>query len=115
MSGEKLYEVVLPVDRWSLRAISPVDIREGLDPSSGSTAVIVHPGWAKSPERHADLLYGLLGAGFLPIGVDTRHGYSNQNSMQGLEQSADLYYRAITLVIQIHISIIKAGQPIDGS
>ncbi len=73
----QLYEVVLPTDRWSVRAISPIDIRDGVDDSMGHP-VVIHPGWGKAPERHTELMLDLTEAGYLPIGVDTRYGYSNR-------------------------------------
>lgn len=39
---------------------------------------MVHPGWAKSPERHAEFLVRLANNGFLPIGVDTRYAYADR-------------------------------------
>ncbi len=76
MESPELYEVVIPTDRWSIRAVSPFDIRDGLDTSLHP--VLVHPGWGKAPEVHTGLLEDLQTAGFLPIGVDTRYGYSDQ-------------------------------------
>ncbi len=78
MSSKSLYEVIIPTDRWHIRAVSPVDIRDERIRDSYSLAVIIHPGWAKSPERHRLLLKELLSIGVLPIGVDTRYGYADR-------------------------------------
>lgn len=42
--------------------------------------VIVHPGWAKSPERHKKLLARLETEGFLPLGVATRYAYADRRT-----------------------------------
>jgi pimeloyl-ACP methyl ester carboxylesterase len=78
VNTRNLYEVIIPTDRWHIRAVSPVDIRNKKVVSDYDLAVIVHPGWAKSPERHRLLLNELLAIGVLPIGVDTRYGYSDR-------------------------------------
>lgn len=78
MSKYRLHEVILPTDRWSARAVSPVDISEGVDTAKYGEVVLVHPGWAKSPERHAKFLVRLANNGFLPIGVDTRYAYADR-------------------------------------
>ncbi|MBP7806926.1 alpha/beta fold hydrolase [Candidatus Saccharibacteria bacterium] len=74
----KLCEVVLPTDRWSAKVVSPIDISNGVDTDKYGDVVIVHPGWAKAPERHAKLLFRLASEGFLPIGIDTRYAYSDR-------------------------------------
>jgi pimeloyl-ACP methyl ester carboxylesterase len=75
-----MHEVVLPTDRWSARAISPFDITQGINTDKYGEVVLVHPGWAKAPERHRHLLLKLAEHGFLPIGVDTRYAYSDRLS-----------------------------------
>lgn len=72
----ELYEVVVPTDRWSVKAVSPVDIRDGID--SSTQPVIIHPGWGKGPEGHTELMDELAKDGFLPIAVDTRYGYADR-------------------------------------
>lgn len=74
----KLYERVLPTDRWAARVVSPIDIRKTLDEEKDGRVVVVHPGWGKAPERHAELLRKLANNGFLPLGVDTRYAYADQ-------------------------------------
>ena len=80
MPKPRLHEVILPTDRWSARAISPVDIRSSIDNTAYGPTVVLHPGWGKSPERHTTLLTKLADAGFLPIGVDTRYAYADRRS-----------------------------------
>lgn len=82
MPRTKLCEVVLPTDRWSARAVSPVNIRNGVDPARYGKVVVLHPGWGKSPERHTDFLVQLAENGFLPVGVDTRYGYGDRSKSQ---------------------------------
>lgn len=82
MSRHRLHEVLLPTDRWSARAVSPIDITHGIDDGHGEV-VIFHPGWAKSPERHAELLIKLANSDFLPIGVDTRYAYADRQHIRG--------------------------------
>lgn len=81
MSRTESYEVRIPVDRWSIRAISPIDIRDGVDPALG-VPVIVHPAWGKSPERYTRLMNAILWRGHLPIAVDTRWAYSDRVASQ---------------------------------
>jgi pimeloyl-ACP methyl ester carboxylesterase len=78
MSKTELYEVRMPVDRWSISAFSPTDIRNSEELSEYAHPVIVHPGWGKTPKNHIALLNKLTDAGFLAIGVDTRYGYTDQ-------------------------------------
>ncbi|HEY4964711.1 MAG TPA: hypothetical protein VIH90_08545 [Candidatus Saccharimonadales bacterium] len=78
MSGIKLNERVLPTDRWSARIVSPVDISNDIDPVKYGPVVMFHPGWGKSPERYARLLYRMADSGILPIGIDTRYAYSDR-------------------------------------
>ncbi len=73
-----LYEHRLQTDRWSARAISPVDIRKSINADRDGEVVIVHPGWAKSPERYAKLLFRLADRGYFSVGVDTRYAYADQ-------------------------------------
>lgn len=70
------------MDRWSAKVFSPVDIESGVDPDKYGPAVVVHPGWGKSPQRHARLLIDLANNGFLPLGVDTRYAYADQQRPQ---------------------------------
>lgn len=74
----KLCEVVMPTDRWSARVISPFDVSNGVEADRYGRVVVVHPGWAKAPERHIKLLLRLADQGFMPIGVDTRYAYSDR-------------------------------------
>jgi pimeloyl-ACP methyl ester carboxylesterase len=76
----RMREVVLPTDRWQARAISPFDVSKGIDTDKYGEVVVVHPGWAKAPERHGRLLVRLADEGFLPIGVDTRYAYSDRRT-----------------------------------
>ena len=78
MQKNRFHKVILPTDRWSARAISPVNISKEIDTARYGEVVIVHPGWAKSPERHAEFLVRLANNGFLPIGVDTRYAYADR-------------------------------------
>lgn len=80
----KLHEVVFSTDRRlaPARAVSPVDIRRGIDTKAYGKVVILHPGWGKAPERHAKFLLQLADNGFLPIGVDTRYGYCDQQLLK---------------------------------
>jgi len=89
MATSELYEVVIPTDRWTIRAVSPVDIRDGVDESMGHP-VIIHPGWGKAPERHAELMADVAATGLLPIGVDTRYGYADQTSHQAPSDKSKL-------------------------
>jgi pimeloyl-ACP methyl ester carboxylesterase len=73
----RLNELTIPTDRWSARLVSPVDLNHGLNTEKYGDVVVVHPGWAKAPERHIDLLTELADNGFLPIGIDTRYAYSD--------------------------------------
>jgi pimeloyl-ACP methyl ester carboxylesterase len=76
-----MHEFVQNTDRWSNRAISPLDFHSKVN--MAKPIVIKHPGWGKSPEMHAKLLMELAEAGFMPIGVDTRFGYSNRSEALG--------------------------------
>lgn len=78
MRRNTLNKVVLPTDRWTARAVSPVNISKGVDTAKYGEVLLFHPGWAKSPERHAEFLIRLADNGFLPIGVDTRYAYADR-------------------------------------
>jgi|GEM_PF-2806411 len=84
MSAPKLNKLSIPTDRWSASVYSPVDIADGLDNGLDvdkyGKVVVLHPGWQKSPKRHAKLLIKLAENGYLPLGVDTRIGHSDRQS-----------------------------------
>ena len=73
-----LHKLTMPMDRWSARVVSPLDVSAGVDQAIHGHPVIVHPGWGKDPERHRDLLFDLADAGYCPIGVDTRYAYADR-------------------------------------
>lgn len=80
MNLKKLHKLSIPTDRWSARVVSPINISGGLDTAAYGEVVVVHPGWGKSPERYAGLLWHLADKGFLPIGIDTRYAYSDRKT-----------------------------------
>lgn len=92
MASAELCEVKFNVDRWHVRAVSPLDISNGVAVHAERHPVLIHPGWAKAPERHIELMLDLEQAGFLPIGVDTRYGYADQYT-QVTPASESLYKR----------------------
>jgi pimeloyl-ACP methyl ester carboxylesterase len=71
----RIFEKILPTDRWPNRAISP----QPFDVDHGNRkVVVVQPGWGKGPETHARLLLDLTDAGYRAIGLDNRYGYMDQ-------------------------------------
>lgn len=79
-------ELVISADRWANRAVSPLDFKSKDDRAKPS--VIVHPGWGKKPEMFTKLLRALAEAGMMPIGVDTRFGYSDRRQNTGYHLGA---------------------------